>query len=61
MRGRLSLLFFTADAGITKEVINYLSKYPDPFSNVFILPVARTLVMSEFSAYINEVESHKKS
>ena len=50
----------TADAGRTKSVITYLSKYPDPFSNVPILPFARPLVMYKFFGSINEVDSHKK-
>ena len=35
----------TDNVGITKTGISYLSKYPDQFTNVFIRPVARPLVM----------------
>ena len=51
---------FTADAGITKAGIPYLSKYPEPFSNVAICPVGFPLVMSKFFGSVNEVDSHKK-
>ena len=35
----------TDNVGITKTGIPYLSKYPEQFTNVYILPVARPLVM----------------
>ena len=35
----------TDNAGSTKNVIAYLSKYPDLFTNVAISPVDRPLVM----------------
>ena len=38
----------TDNAGSTKTGILYLSKYPDQFTNVAILPVARPLVMSKY-------------
>ena len=37
----------TDNAGSTKTGITYLSKYPDQFTNVSILPVACPLVMSK--------------
>ena len=50
----------TEDTGIKNYGINYLSKYPDQFSNVTIHPVAIPLVMYKIFGYVNEVESHKK-
>ena len=41
--------------------INYLSKYPDQFSNVSINPVALPLIMPKFFGSVNEVDSQKKS
>ena len=38
----------TDNAGSTNTGINYLSKYPDQFTNVAIRPVAPFLVMSIF-------------
>ena len=40
-------LIVTDNAGSTNTGITYLSKYPDQFTNVFILPVAFPLVMSK--------------
>ena len=37
----------TDNAGSTKNNIPYLSKYTDQFTNVYIRPVARPLVMSK--------------
>ena len=48
------------EAGITKSVIHYLCKYPDPFSYVDILLVDITLVVSNFFGFIIEVGSHNK-
>ena len=50
----------TDNTGSTNTGINYLSKYPDQFTNIAILPVARPLVTSKKSAF-NEVDSHSKS
>ena len=36
----------------------YLSKYPDQFSNVSIIPIARPLIMSNFFGLVDEVDSH---
>ena len=47
--------------GITKADILYLSKYPEPFSNVSICPVACPLFMSKFFEYIYEVDPPKTS
>ena len=41
--------------------ISYLSKYPEQFSNVSILPVDRPLFESNFFGSVNEVGSHNKS
>ena len=60
MRKVLSFIV-TEDVWSTKAGIPYLSKYPEPFSNVSICPVARPLVMSKFFESINEVDSHNKS
>ena len=56
------VLYFivTENSGSTKTDIQYLSKYPDQFTNVTICPVARPLVMLKTYA-VNEVDSHKKS
>ena len=43
---KLLSFIFTDNTGITKTGIPYLSKYPDQFTNVAILPVACPLVMS---------------
>ena len=48
----------TEDAGITNDVITYISNYPDPLSNVAIIPVALTLLMSKIFGSVNEVDSH---
>ena len=50
----------TEDAGITNDVITYISNYPDPLSNVAIIPVALTLLMSKIFGSVNEVDSHNK-
>ena len=50
----------TDNAVITKTGISYLSKYPDQFTNVAILYVARPLVMPKKYSSVNEVDSHKK-
>ena len=44
------VLYFivTENAGSTKTGIPYLSKYPEQFTNVAIVPIARPLVMSIF-------------
>ena len=39
----------------------YVSSYPDLFSNVSNLPVARPLLMSTFFGLVNEVDSQNKS
>ena len=49
------------DAGSKKAGIPYLSKYPDPFYNVYICPVAHPLVMTKLFGSVNEVEPHNKS
>ena len=49
------------DKLITNSGIPYLSKYPDPFSNVAIFPVDWPLVMYKFFGYDNDVEYHNKS
>ena len=51
----------TDNAGSTKTGIPYLSYYPDQFTNVYIRPVARLLVMSKIISDMNEVDSHNKS
>ena len=58
-----NVLYFivTEDAGSTKEKFQYLSKYPDKFSNVAICPVASTLLMSTLFGSVNEVASHEKT
>ena len=55
------VLYFiaTEDAGIKKSGIPYLSKLPEPFSNVDIRPVDRPIVMSKFFGYVNELDSQK--
>ena len=57
------VLFFiaTEDAGITKAGITYLSQYPNPFVNVSINRVSRTLYMSKSLRYVNEFDSHNNS
>ena len=57
------VLYFivTDNTGSTQTGLPYLFKYPDQFSNFFIRPVARTLVMYKFFGSINEVNSHSKS
>ena len=52
---------FTEDTRSTKAGINYLSKYPDHFSNVYICTVDGPLFISKFLGSVNEVESHNKS
>ena len=47
--------------GSTKLGINYLSKYPDQFSNVSIFPVSSPLFVSKFFGSVNEVYSDNKS
>ena len=47
------------DSGITKAGIPYLYKYPDLFSNVFIIPVYRHLVMSKFFVSVNGIDPQK--
>ena len=51
----------TEDKSITKACINYLYKYPDPFSNFHICPVAHPLILSKLFWSVCEVGSHKKS
>ena len=51
-------IFATSAEGITTLGIPYLYKYPDQFSNVSILPVARPLLMSKLFGLINEMDSH---
>ena len=41
--------------------IPYLSKYPDKFSNVSILPVACPHLISKFIGSVNELDSQNKS
>ena len=58
---RKVLYFIVIDnAGSTHSGLQYLSKYPEQFTNVSIRPVALPLVMSKFFGAVNEVESHKK-
>ena len=54
-------LIATEDSGIIKYGITYLSKYPYPFYNVAILPVAHPILMSTFFGSIYEVDYHNKS
>ena len=49
------------EAGRTTLGIPYLSNYPEQFSNVSILPVARPHLMSNFFGSVNKVDSHNKS
>ena len=50
------LYFITKDnTGSTHAGPTYLSKYPDQFYNVTILPVDFTLVMYNLFGYVNEV------
>ena len=51
---------FTDNTWSTKTGIPYLSKYPDQFTNVYILLVAHPVIKSKKSA-VNEVDSHNKS
>ena len=51
----------TDNTGITQAGLTYLYKYPDPFYNLSILPVAHPLVMYNLSESVNEVDSHNKS
>ena len=57
------VLYFivTDNSGSTKTGITYLSKYPDQFTNVVILPDARPLVMSKIISSVNEFDSHNNS
>ena len=57
---RVIYFIVIADAWSTKAEIPYLSKYPDPFSNVPIHPVHNPLVVSKFFGYVDEVDSHNK-
>ena len=56
------VLYFivTENEGRTQTCINYLSKYPEQFSNIAIHPVAFTLVMYRFFESVNEVNYHNK-
>ena len=47
--------------GITTLGITYLSKYPDQFSNVSILPVSCPLIMYKCFGSVNEVDTHNNS
>ena len=51
----------TSGARSTTLGIHYLSKYPDQFSNVSIIPVARPLLMSKCFGLVNEADSHNRS
>ena len=51
----------TADTDSKKSGIPFLFKYPEPYHNVVIHPVARPLVMSKFSGSVDGVDSHNKS
>ena len=51
----------TDNTGITQAGLTYLSKYPDQFYNVSILPVVSTLVMYNLFLSVNEVGYHNKS
>ena len=59
MRKVLSFIA-TYNAYSTQAGIPCLYKYPDQFANVGIFPVARTLDMSKFFGYFNEVDSYNK-
>ena len=43
----------TEGAGSTKYVILYLSKCPDQFTNVYVLPVVCPHIMSKFFGSVN--------
>ena len=51
----------TYNTSITKSGLPYFFNYPDQFSNVSVLPVARPLVVYKFFGSVNEVGSHNKS
>ena len=58
---RKVLYFIVKDnIGTTKAGLHHLSKYPEPFYNVDICPVARPLVMSKFFGSVNQFDSHKQ-
>ena len=59
MRKVLSFIV-TDNAGITQAGPPYLSKYPDQFINVAILPVALPLVMSIFFLLLTRLNPKKK-
>ena len=50
----------TDNARVTNVGIKYLSKYPNQFANVSILPDSIPLILSKFFRYVNEVDSHTK-
>ena len=52
---------FTYKAGSKQAGLTYLSKCPDHFSNVYIIPVARPLVMYKLFGSVNEFDFHNKS
>ena len=51
-------LISTNDTRSTKSGILYLPKYTDPFANVFINPVACTLVVYNSFGSVNDFDSH---
>ena len=57
------VLSFVATSGAESTTLGipYLLKYPEQFSNVSILPVARPHLMSIFFGLVNELDSHNKS
>ena len=56
------VLYFivTDNTGITHAGINYLFNYPEQFSNVYIRPIDRCLVMYKLFGYVNEADSYNK-
>ena len=59
---RFSILLLQRAQGAQSQVFPiYLSKYPDPFSNVAIRPVAYPLFMSKFFGSFNYFYSQNKS
>ena len=51
----------TDNSGITQAGLPYISKYPDQFYNVAILPVSHPLVIPKFIGVGNEFDSHNQS
>ena len=54
----LSFIFLDT-TGSTQVGLSYLSKYPEHFSNVEIIPVTCPLFISKFFGAVNEVDSNK--